>query len=123
MAAADQKHPLAWWLILVLPPSHYGGLCVRKSVLRRGSESSDTPPFVPGTMIQCSTLCTKRKVMKFPCFWCLVFGAQFQHFLEFFLPSFFAMQLALVSMITVTFISSLGVFSLQRTRRFRTRGD
>ena len=76
-----------------------------------------------GTMIQCSTLCTQRKVTKFPCFWCLVFGAQFQHFLEFVLPSFFAMQLALVSMITVTLISSLSVFSLQRTRRFRTRGD
>ena len=75
------------------------------------------------TMIQCSTLCTQRKVTKFPCFWCFVFGAQFQHFLEFFLPSFFAMQLALVSMITVTFISSLSVFSLQRTRHFRTRGD
>ena len=40
------------------------------------------------TMIQCSTLCTQRKVTKFPCFWCLVFGAQFQHFLEFFLPIF-----------------------------------
>ena len=71
-------------------------------------------------MIQCSTLCTQRKVTKFPCFWCLVFGAQFQHFLEFFCPFFFAVQLALVSMITVTLISSLSVFSLQRTRRFRT---
>ena len=40
------------------------------------------------TMIQCSTLCTQRKVTKFPCFWCLVFGAQFQHFLEFFCPVF-----------------------------------
>ena len=39
-------------------------------------------------MIQCSTLCTQRKVTKFPCFWCLVFGAQFQHFLEFFCPFF-----------------------------------
>ena len=78
---------------------------------------------VHGTMIQCSTLCTQRKVTKFPCFWCLVFGAQFQHFLECFLAIFFAMQLALVSMITVTLISSLSVFSLQRTRRFRTRGD
>ena len=75
-------------------------------------------PRSPYTMIQCSTLCTQRKVTKFPCFWCLVFGAQFQHFLEFFLPSFFAMQLALVSMITVTFISSLSVFFMQRTRRF-----
>ena len=41
------------------------------------------------TMIQCGTLCTQRKVTKFPCFWCLVFGAQFQDFLEFFLPIFF----------------------------------
>ena len=40
------------------------------------------------TMIQCSTLCTQRKVTKFPCFWCLVFGAQVQHYLEFFLPIF-----------------------------------
>ena len=40
------------------------------------------------TMIQCSTLCTQRKGTKFPCFWGLVFGAQFQHFLEFFLPIF-----------------------------------
>ena len=40
------------------------------------------------TMIQCSTLCTQRKVAKFPYFWCLVFGAQFQHFLEFFCPVF-----------------------------------
>ena len=39
-------------------------------------------------MIQCSTLCTQRKVTKFPCFWCLVLGAQFQHFLEFFCPYF-----------------------------------
>ena len=74
------------------------------------------------TVIQCSTLCTQRKVTKFPCFCCLVFGAQFQHFWNFF-AHFFAMQLALVSMITVTLISSLSVFSLQRTRRFRTRGE
>ena len=40
------------------------------------------------TVIQCSTLCTQRKVTKFPCSWCLVFGAQFQHFLEFFCPFF-----------------------------------
>ena len=40
------------------------------------------------TMIQCSTLCTQRKVTIFPCFWCLVFGAQFQHFLDFFCPFF-----------------------------------
>ena len=45
--------------------------------------------FVGNTVIQCSTLCTQRKVMKFPCFWCLVFGAQFQQFLELFLPIFF----------------------------------
>ena len=44
--------------------------------------------FCHATVIQCSTLCTQRKVTKFPCFWCLVFGAQFQHFLEFFLPIF-----------------------------------
>ena len=30
----------------------------------------------------------KRKMTKFPFFWCLVFGAQFQHFLEFFCPFF-----------------------------------
>ena len=40
-------------------------------------------------MIQCSTLCTQRKVTKFPCFWCLVFGAQFQYFLDFFFAQFF----------------------------------
>ena len=39
-------------------------------------------------MIQCSALCTQRKVTKFSCFWCLVFGAQFQHFLDFFCPFF-----------------------------------
>ena len=40
------------------------------------------------TMIQCSTLSTQRNVTKFPCFWCLVFGAQFQHFWIFFCPFF-----------------------------------
>ena len=36
---------------------------------------------------------------------------------------FFAMQLALVSMITITPTLSLSVFSLQRTRLFRTCGE
>ena len=40
-----------------------------------------------------------------------------------FLALFFAMQLALVSMITITPTLSLSVFSLQRTRLFRTRGE
>ena len=71
------------------------------------------------TVIQCSTLCTQRKVAKFPCFWCLALGLNFNIFWNFF-AHFFAMQLALVSMITVTLISSLSVFSLQRTRCFRT---
>ena len=53
-----------------------------------------------------------------PCLWGSILT-----FSGIFLPSFFAMQLAFVSMITVTLISSLSVFSLQRTRRFRTRGD
>ena len=52
-----------------------------------------------------------------------VFRAQFQHFLSAFWRSFFAMQLAPVSMITITPILSLSVFSLQRTRLFRTCGE
>ena len=70
-----------------------------------------------------STLGLQRKVTKWPCFWYLVFRTQFQHFLGVFRRSFFffAVQLALASMITVTLISSLSVFSSQRTRRFRTR--
>ena len=49
--------------------------------------------------------------------------AQFQHFLSAFWSPFFAMQLALVSMITTTPTLSLSVFSLQRTRLFRTCGE
>ena len=40
-----------------------------------------------------------------------------------FLALFFAVQLALVSMITITPTLSLSVFSLQRTRLFRTSGE
>ena len=75
------------------------------------------------TMIHSGTLCIQRKVTKFPCFGGLVFRAQFQHFLWAFWRSFFAMQLALVSMITITPTLSLSVFSLQRTRLFRTCGE
>ena len=75
------------------------------------------------TMIHSGTFCIQRKVTKFPCFGGLVFRAQFQHFLSAFLRSFFAMQLALVSMITITPTLSLSVFSLQRTRHFRTCGE
>ena len=78
--------------------------------------------FAP-TMIHSGTLCIQRKVTKFPCFGGLVFRAQFQHFLSAFWRSFFAMQLALVSMITITPTLSLSVFSLQRTRLFRTCGE
>ena len=53
----------------------------------------------------------------------LVFRAQFQHFLSAFWRSFFAMQFALLSMITITPTLSLSVFSLQRTRLFRTCGE
>ena len=67
------------------------------------------------TMIHSGTLCIQRKVTKFPCFGGLVFRAQFQHFLSAFWRSFFAMQLAPVSMITITPTLSLSVFSLQRT--------
>ena len=74
------------------------------------------------TVIQCSTLCTQRKVTKFPCFGALSLGLRFNIFWNFF-AHFFAMQLALASMITVTLISSLSVFCLQRTRRFRTTGE
>ena len=75
------------------------------------------------TMIHSGTLCIQRKVTKFPCFGGLVFRAQFQHFLSAFWRSFFAMLLALVSMITITPTLSLSVFSLQRTRLFRTCGE
>ena len=47
MAAANQNHPLAIVAdtSIIVPPSHQaGGLCFRKSVVHRGSESSDTPP-------------------------------------------------------------------------------
>ena len=74
-------------------------------------------------MIHSGTLCIQRKVTKFPCFGGLVFRAQFQHFLSAFWRSFFAMLLALVSMITITPTLSLSVFSLQRTRLFRTCGE
>ena len=75
------------------------------------------------TVIHPGTLCIQRKVTKFPCFWCLVFRAQFQLFLSVVWSSLFAMQLALVSMITTTPTLSLSVFSLQRTRLFRTCGE
>ena len=75
------------------------------------------------TMIHSSTLSIQRKVTKFPCFGGLVFRAQFQDFLSAFWRSFFAMQLALVSMITITPTLSLSVFSLHRTRLFRTCGE
>ena len=75
------------------------------------------------TMIHSGTLCIQRKVTKFPCFGGLVFRAQFQSFLSAFWRSFFAMQLALVSMITIIPTLSLSVFSLQRTRLFRTCGE
>ena len=75
------------------------------------------------TMIHSGTLSIQRKVTKFPCFGGLVFRAQFQHFLSAFWRSFFAMLLALVSMITITPTLSLSVFSLQRTRLFRTCGE
>ena len=75
------------------------------------------------TMIHSGTLCIQRKVTKFPCFRGLVFRAQFQHFSSAFWRSFFPMQLALVSMSTITRTLSLSVFSLQRTRLFRTCGE
>ena len=78
---------------------------------------------VPDTMIHSGTLCIQWKVMKFPCFGGLVFRAQFQDFLSAFWRSFVAMQLAFVSMITITPTLSLSVFSLQRTRLFLTYGE
>ena len=74
-------------------------------------------------MIHSDTLCIQRKVTKFPCFWCFDFRAQFQHFLSAFRCSFFAMQLAFVSVITITPTLSLSVFSWQRRRLFRTCGE
>ena len=101
--------------------------------VRRPTHSMTTPRvalsaigtaiFFTSTMIRSGTLCIQRKVTKFPCFGGLVFRAQFQHFLSAFWHSFFAMQLALVSMITITPTLSLSVFSLQRTRHFRTCGE
>ena len=84
---------------------------------------SKTAFFKPTTMIHSGTLCIQRKVTKFPCFGVLVFRAQFQDFLSAFWRSSFAMQLALVSMITITPTLSLSVFSLQRTRLFPTCGE
>ena len=57
-----------------------------------------------------------------------VFGAlssevNFNTFFQLLALFFFAMQLALVSMITITLTLSLSVFSLQRTRLFRTSGE
>ena len=81
----------------------------------------------PNTVILSSTLGVQRKVTKLPCFWYLLFRTQFQHFLdESFLAIvffFFAVQLALVSMIKITLFSSQRVFSLRRTRLFRTCED
>ena len=79
--------------------------------------------FIKNTMIHSGTLCILRKVTKFPRFWCLVLRAQFQDFLSGFWRSCFALQLALVSMITISPTLSLSVFSLQRTRLFHTCGE
>ena len=54
------------------------------------------------TVIHSSTLGIQRKVTKLPRFWCLVFRTQFQNFLVFFLSIFFAVQLPIVSMVTIT---------------------
>ena len=89
---------------------------MRSSDLHKPIQTKDT-------MIHSGTLCIQRKVTKFPCFGGLVFRAQFQDFLSAFWRSFFAMQLALVSMITITPTLSLSVFSLQRTRLFPTCGE
>ena len=83
----------------------------------------ETRLCITHTVIHSGTLCIQRKVTQFPCFGGLVFRAQFQHFRSAFWPSFFAMQSALVSMITITPTLSLSVFSLQRTRPFRTCGE
>ena len=101
------------------------GLRPEAAILR----TEPAPPFTHTagmarhTMIHSGTLFAQRKVTKFSCFWCLVFRAQFQHFLSAFWCSFFAMQLALVSMITITPTLSLSVSSLRRTRLFRTCGE
>ena len=87
------------------------------------AKRAEKNPFSLSTMIHSGTLCIQRKVTKFPCFGGLVLTAQFQDFLSAFGRSFFAMQLALVSMITITPTLSLSVFSLQRTRLFRTCGE
>ena len=89
---------------------------------RRFTLITDNRPLT-ATMIHSGTLCIQRKVTKFPCYGGLVFRAQFQDFLSAFWRSFFAMQLALVSMITITPTLSLSVFSLQRTRLFPTCGE
>ena len=79
----------------------------------------------PQTVIHSGTVGIQRKVTKLSCFWYLLFRTLFQHLLGVFWRSLFALQLALVSMITITLISSLSVFSLQRARlfRMRTRGE
>ena len=102
------EHRILWW-VKACPADHPGRFSVFALLLI--------------TMIHSGTLCIQRKVTKFPCFGGLVFRAQFQEFLSAFWRSFFAMQLALVSMITITPTLSLSVFSLQRTRLFRTRGE
>ena len=75
------------------------------------------------TMIHSGTLCIQRKVTKFPFLGALSSELNFKTFSQLFGALFFAMQLALVSMITITPTLSLSVFSLQRTRLFPTCGE
>ena len=75
------------------------------------------------TVIHSSTLGIRKKVTKLPCFWYIVFRTQFQHFLGVFWRSFLAVQLAFVSMSTITLISSLSIFPLQTTRLLHSRGE
>ena len=97
--------------------------CFIAPPLARGLSSERALRRRPSTMIHSGTLCIQGKVTKFPCFGGLVFRAQFQDFLSAFWRSFFATQLAFVSMITITPTLSLSVFSLQRTRLFPTCGE
>ena len=54
----------------------------------RGACAAEIPSVVHAQWFSVAPFCTRRKMTKIPCFWCLVIGAQFQHFLEFFLPIF-----------------------------------
>ena len=77
------------------------------------------------TVIHSGTLLhKKRKVTEFQCFWCFVFRAPFQIFSW----SFLALSLCYAVSSCVCdhnhpYPLSLSVFSLQRTRLFRTRGE